>query len=606
MASISNNVTLALNIEQKQSAESNLEQSSEGGSEFSSLYSQSMTSQQADKQTAKQVSQAEDVKSGNNSPLMTADLGEEDEAASSEVDPLLLVSETGKESASDKANLKHENLTDTISQLLNQLHDSANATVSVNHFFNSAQIGDLLIDNNDNQLEIMSEHQDGLLAFSSLMTDKQALHSAGDESSEILLGQNSSLVQASDLLDGLKEKMAGLSSSQRQELSQKLDLAMDNLAQLAEEMGVDKQLLSDVLKQLQAFLSSEFISAPVDEEGFGFELPKSISTDMRSDSQQNEAQVRTSVPSVSADTLSKSEDDLTTEVITNAAQIIEQAKDASKAPNSSHANQLHSQNNQGKAEQTSSLAVNAKMMDMSDTESQHTPKLQADSSLAGVAAQSNKDAKQVEQAFNALIDKMLTDKTNSEQVRVPGLLSASSSEGVSGDTLSNLYSPASLNQLTQQRSQLMQPAPTEAQLQQPLNILRTEAAKELHDRVTFMLGLNKKEAEIRLDPPELGSMQIRVRSDAEQAQINFVVQSQQAKEALEQSLPRLREMLAEQGIQLGESSIEQQSESNDESNDGSDASHNKQHADTDEEIEQTSHISARIAGSRVGGVDFYA
>ena len=239
-------------------------------------------------------------------------------------------------------------------------------------------------------------------------------------------------------------------------------------------------------------------------------------------------------------------------------------------------------------------------------QSQHTTKLQADSSLAGVAAQSNKDAKQVEQAFNALIDKMLTDKTNSEQVRVPGLLSASSSEGVSGDTLSNLYSPASLNQLTQQRSQLMQPAPTEAQLQQPLNILRTEAAKELHDRVTFMLGLNKKEAEIRLDPPELGSMQIRVRSDAEQAQINFVVQSQQAKEALEQSLPRLREMLAEQGIQLGESSIEQQSESNDESNDSSDTSHNKQHADTDEEIEQTSHISARIAGSRVGGVDFYA
>ena len=65
-------------------------------------------------------------------------------------------------------------------------------------------------------------------------------------------------------------------------------------------------------------------------------------------------------------------------------------------------------------------------------------------------------------------------------------------------------------------------------------------------------------------------------------------------------------MLAEQGIQLGESSIEQQSESNDESNDSSDTSHNKQHADTDEEIEQTSHISARIAGSRVGGVDFYA
>ena len=38
-------------------------------------------------------------------------------------------------------------------------------------------------------------------------------------------------------------------------------------------------------------------------------------------------------------------------------------------------------------------------------------------------------------------------------------------------------------------------------------------------------------------------------------QINFVVQNQQAKEALEQSLPRLRELLMQQGLELGESSI---------------------------------------------------
>ena len=34
-----------------------------------------------------------------------------------------------------------------------------------------------------------------------------------------------------------------------------------------------------------------------------------------------------------------------------------------------------------------------------------------------------------------------------------------------------------------------------------------------------------------------------------------VVQNQQAKEALEQSMPRLREMLAQQGLELGESTI---------------------------------------------------
>ncbi|MCQ8877889.1 flagellar hook-length control protein FliK [Pseudoalteromonas shioyasakiensis] len=94
-------------------------------------------------------------------------------------------------------------------------------------------------------------------------------------------------------------------------------------------------------------------------------------------------------------------------------------------------------------------------------------------------------------------------------------------------------------------------------LLQALNIVKSDAAKLLQERVSALLNINNKEAEIRLDPPEMGSMQIRIRSDAEQAQINFVVQNQQAKEALEQSMPKLREMLAEQGIELGESSIQQ-------------------------------------------------
>lgn len=90
---------------------------------------------------------------------------------------------------------------------------------------------------------------------------------------------------------------------------------------------------------------------------------------------------------------------------------------------------------------------------------------------------------------------------------------------------------------------------------QALNIIKSDAAKMLQERVSAMLSINNKEAEVRLDPPEMGSMHIRIRSDAEQAQINFVVQNQQAKEALEQSMPRLRELLMQQGLELGESTI---------------------------------------------------
>ena len=122
------------------------------------------------------------------------------------------------------------------------------------------------------------------------------------------------------------------------------------------------------------------------------------------------------------------------------------------------------------------------------------------------------------------------------------------------------YEMGLLDQQTIQNQQLQSTAQTkqvsiDPGVMQAINIVKSDAAKLLQERVSSMLSINNKEAEIRLDPPEMGSMQIRVRSDAEQAQINFVVQNQQAKEALEQSMPRLREMLAQQGLELGESTI---------------------------------------------------
>jgi len=122
------------------------------------------------------------------------------------------------------------------------------------------------------------------------------------------------------------------------------------------------------------------------------------------------------------------------------------------------------------------------------------------------------------------------------------------------------YEMGILDQQVTQNQQLQSTAQTkqvsiDPGMMQAINIVKSDAAKLLQERVSSMLSINNKEAEIRLDPPEMGSMQIRVRSDAEQAQINFVVQNQQAKEALEQSMPRLREMLAQQGLELGESTI---------------------------------------------------
>ncbi|WP_372766046.1 flagellar hook-length control protein FliK [Pseudoalteromonas sp.] len=144
-------------------------------------------------------------------------------------------------------------------------------------------------------------------------------------------------------------------------------------------------------------------------------------------------------------------------------------------------------------------------------------------------------------------------------------------------------------------------ASAEQALQQPVNIAQSDAAKALFNKANMLLNLNLKEAEIRLDPPELGSMQIRIRSDAEQAQINFVVQSQQAKEMLEHSMGRLREMLAEQGINLGESNVSEQGQSEQQT-----AEHSGSSQANEGNVESNGDVSEQIVSKQKNGIDFYA
>ncbi|XQF92253.1 flagellar hook-length control protein FliK [Pseudoalteromonas espejiana] len=149
----------------------------------------------------------------------------------------------------------------------------------------------------------------------------------------------------------------------------------------------------------------------------------------------------------------------------------------------------------------------------------------------------------------------------------------------------------------------------DASMMQAINIVKSDAAKMLQERVSSMLSISNKEAEIRLDPPEMGSMQIRIRSDAEQAQINFVVQNQQAKEALEQSMPRLREMLAEQGIDLGESSISYGQSSGDENEQNAEHSQEQIANKNTEQDKNDELVGSNVQSSRQqtsSSIDYYA
>lgn len=75
-------------------------------------------------------------------------------------------------------------------------------------------------------------------------------------------------------------------------------------------------------------------------------------------------------------------------------------------------------------------------------------------------------------------------------------------------------------------------------------------AGELEARVQWLAGSNLRSAEIQLDPPELGPLQVQVQSHRDGASVHFTTHSATVRDLVEQSLPRLREMLESSGMNL--------------------------------------------------------
>ena len=125
-----------------------------------------------------------------------------------------------------------------------------------------------------------------------------------------------------------------------------------------------------------------------------------------------------------------------------------------------------------------------------------------------------------------------------------------------------------------------------------------------------MITINQKlqQFDIKLDPPEFGNMQVRVNLQGDQAAVNFVVQNQQAKEALEQNMHKLKEMLAEQGVDVGGANVEQQNQQQNNDNASAEEGRNSPRLTKQaEEEHNVKHVlSAKLFDSSATGVDYYA
>ena len=78
-------------------------------------------------------------------------------------------------------------------------------------------------------------------------------------------------------------------------------------------------------------------------------------------------------------------------------------------------------------------------------------------------------------------------------------------------------------------------------------------------RVMWMSSQNVNRVDIALDPPELGPLQVRIVTQSDQTSVVFTSNNGSVREALDQSLPRLREMMEGQGLNLTDVNVSDQS-----------------------------------------------
>ncbi|AVP86775.1 flagellar hook-length control protein FliK [Aeromonas hydrophila] len=186
---------------------------------------------------------------------------------------------------------------------------------------------------------------------------------------------------------------------------------------------------------------------------------------------------------------------------------------------------------------------------------------------------------------------------------------------------------SSRSQQVQQNSQPQavghdnRPAATEAAARREpanlphLKLADPEAPAQLHQKVNLMLADKLQQAEIQLDPLGLGKMKIQIQMGADsQANVHFVVQHGQTREMLEQAMPRLRDMLAGQGIQLGQTLVQQQPQQQSQSQSAF-AGQGQQGQKGSGSFAETGQTEAEVTGAGMrlstestndSGIDFYA
>ena len=112
----------------------------------------------------------------------------------------------------------------------------------------------------------------------------------------------------------------------------------------------------------------------------------------------------------------------------------------------------------------------------------------------------------------------------------------------------------------------------------------------LNQRVTWMVANSLQNANITVNPPNLGPLEINIQTDQNKTNVQFIVSSSEVRQAIQDAIPSLSKMLENSGLQLGQANINSRSHSQ-----------NRENARTDTQIKNIEAISNQVESASIQG-----
>jgi flagellar hook-length control protein FliK len=94
-------------------------------------------------------------------------------------------------------------------------------------------------------------------------------------------------------------------------------------------------------------------------------------------------------------------------------------------------------------------------------------------------------------------------------------------------------------------------------LASPVSLRQPQWTQDMGQKIGQMANAKMDEISVRIDPEDLGPVQIKLHmTEDKTAHISMTAQHGLTRDMLENALPRLRELLAQQGIDLGSATVD--------------------------------------------------